>query len=189
MSGTFAGIVENPRKTQYWVTQSTKGWTITKRKPKGRRPWGPFTTKEKAKEAIQQLYNLVNPAKKNPSEYNRGYADGKAAKQFNFRRGTSKNLKGASADYINGYVDGYKQRKPAKKNPIAIYNPPTKQKLLYGRAYIPVIRGIKTNGKYRGEKYEHKFSKNEVSIYGNPDGSLIVKSNNNLRLWNYDKDI
>lgn len=127
--------------------------------------------------------------RKNPSEYSRGYADGKAAKQMKFRRGTAKDLGKASADYINGYVDGYQQRKPAKKNPIAIYNPPGKQKLLYGRAYIPVIRGIKTNGKYKGEKYEHKFSKNEVSIYGNPDGSLIIKSNNNLRLWNYDKDI
>jgi len=75
-----------------------------------------------------------------------------------------------------------------RKNPIAIYNPP-KQKLLYGHAYIPVIRGIKTNGRYKGERYEHKFSKNEVSIYGNSDGSLMVKSNNNLRLWNYDKNI
>ena len=84
---------------------------------------------------------------------------------------------------------GFKFLRKARENPIAIYNPPKKQKLLYGRAFIPVIRGIKTNGKYRGERYEHKFSKNEVSIYGNPDGSLIIKSNNNLRLWNYDKDI
>ena len=82
-----------------------------------------------------------------------------------------------------------RSQKKTRKNPIAIYNPPGKQKLLYGRAYIPVIRGVKTNGKYAGERYEHKFSKNEVSIYGNPDGSLIIKSNNDLRLWNYDKDI
>lgn len=79
--------------------------------------------------------------------------------------------------------------KSLKKNPLVIYNP-SRARLLYGRAWIPEARGIKTDGKYKGERFKHKFSKNtSMKIFGLPDGSLLIKSNDGKRLWADEKDV
>jgi len=68
-----------------------------------------------------------------------------------------------------------------------IYNPPD-AKLIYGKAFIPEVKGMKTTGKERGEQYTHKFD-TEVSIFGLTDGSLLIKPKGKLRLWANESDV
>lgn len=72
-----------------------------------------------------------------------------------------------------------KRTRRRRKNPIVVYNPnPGGAKLVYPRALIPVVIGIKANG----EEYEHEF-KTEVSIYATSDGGLLIKAKSGRKLW------
>jgi len=83
---------------------------------------------------------------------------------------------------------GKQRLKTISKNPIIVYNPKG-AKLIYGRAFIPLIKGIKTTGKEKGEHYEHKYRNLEVSIYGLSDGSYLVKPKHGQRLWANESDV
>lgn len=88
------------------------------------------------------------------------------------------------------------------KNPIAVYNPTKKRKKrkprthgLMARAMAPFrnprltklpatnieIRYQRTGGEYRGKWFKHTF-KSTASLFGMPDGSLLLKSSGR-KLW------
>lgn len=99
-------------------------------------------------------------------------------------------IAGNSIDIL--MIDGNKAswidlEKAAKvsKNPIAIYNPPS-GKTFYGR--IVEIKGIKTTGEHRGKGFVHRF-KTVVKAIGLKDGSVMLRSSDGSRLWDYEKNI
>lgn len=75
----------------------------------------------------------------------------------------------------------------SKQNPIAIYNPVKGAKLLYGKARIPKVYGMKTEGRFKGQKFVHTSS-HDVSIFGLPNGDLLIKGQGR-RLWANDADV
>ena len=76
--------------------------------------------------------------------------------------------------------DDEKPRKRRRKNPIAVYNP--KRRLTKLPATQIEMRYKRTNGKYAGKFFKHSF-KGGASLFGMPDGSLLLKSSSGRKLW------
>lgn len=85
----------------------------------------------------------------------------------------------------------HKRRKDkrSRRNPLAIYNP-HKATLLYGKAFVPKIYGVKTEGLHSGKKFVHTFSRStNMRVQGLPDGSIRISARNGKRLWAKEKDV
>lgn len=107
------------------------------------------------------------------------HAPGEVKHAFNPRR---KKAKG-TCKYCGGIMSGkvclncLKNPKRSKKNPIAIYNPPSGKPLPMS---LIEMRYRRTGGEYSGELFKHRF-KDRPKVYGMPDGSLLIKGS--TRLW------
>ena len=77
------------------------------------------------------------------------------------------------------------KKKRARKNPIAVFNPPKVAGTIYNNAVE--IKAQKTGGPLKGH-YKHIFDSKKVKILGLTDGTVLLQHTDGKPLWITRKD-